>query len=138
MCTKTKHDRRNAGLPTPTRRADALAIAIRNAKELERQVHGATSSPIPVVWDPSDKVRAYYPHLNTARWDDKDGPGPELFVARGAARFLQDMWFSYNHLGSVPDMGHGHAVPEPVQNFQELTFLLRGHLGRWTQAAAMA
>ena len=59
VCTTTKHGRRDAGLLTPTGRADALAIAIRNAKELERQVHGATSSPIPVVWDPSGNVRIY-------------------------------------------------------------------------------
>ena len=113
--TTAKHDRRDVGFPTPTGRADALAIAIRNAKELERQVHGATSSPIPVLWGPFGKALIYYPHLHTARWDSEDGPGPERFVARVAVPFLKDMWCSYRHLGSVPDMGHGSAVPEPIQ-----------------------
>ena len=36
-------------------------------------------------------------------------------MARVAFPFLKDTWLSYNHMGSVPEMGCGSAVPEPNQ-----------------------
>ena len=51
--------------PTPTEVADETAAAIRNAMELEYQVHGVSRGLTPVVWGPSGKVRVYYAH-NTA------------------------------------------------------------------------
>ena len=58
---------------------------------------------IPVVWDPSGKVRIYYPHPGTERWiKSREEPGPHDFVAQTALTFLHDMWLSHVHLGSVP------------------------------------
>ena len=44
-------------MPTPTEVADETASAIRNAMELEYQVHGTSRGITPVVWDPFGKVR---------------------------------------------------------------------------------
>ena len=87
-------------------REDASAIALRNAKELEYHVNGTTSSPIPVVWGPSGKVRIYYPHVHAERWGNGCDPGPEIFEARVAIPFLRSVWSSYRHMG----VGSGYGL----------------------------